>query len=55
MSAQLCHFCGGDPMLQKITFPLIAEKIPTAGSPRIAIYQCEQCKRIEARTETLGA
>ncbi len=44
MSAPVCQFCAAEPMTEKVRLPLGPNK-------QTVIYQCEQCKRIEAVTE----
>lgn len=44
MAVPLCHFCGGDPMLEKA-------RIPHGNDKQFVIYQCDQCKRITSQTE----
>ena len=44
MAAPLCQFCAGDPMLEKV-------RVPLGDGKQTVIYQCDQCKRVEAVSE----
>lgn len=44
MSAPLCHYCTATAMIEKT-------RVPQGNGKWLAIYQCDQCKRIEAVTE----
>ncbi len=44
MSAPICQFCAAEPMKLVIA-------IPSEDETMIALYQCDQCKRVAAQVE----
>ncbi len=49
MSAPLCHYCAAESMKLVISFPLPGLNAPEG--PKVALYQCDQCKRVTAQVE----